>query len=42
MKSGKMIEALIGGALVLAGGVDYEVTTIPGALLIADAFGVKL
>lgn len=36
------LEAIAGGALVLAGGVDLAITTVPGAILIADAFGVEL
>ena len=40
MKIEKMAEAIIGGVLVLSGGVDFLATTIPGAALIVDAFGV--
>lgn len=40
MKTWKIIEALVGGTLILAGGVDFMATTIPGAALVADAFGV--
>lgn len=42
MKKTKWAEVLVGGALILAGGVDFMATTIPGAIILADGFGVKL
>ena len=42
MKSDKILEAALGAGMVMAGGVAFLPTTIPGALLMADAFGVNL
>jgi hypothetical protein len=41
MKGTKVIEAIAGAALIASGGVAFLPTTIPGAVLVADAFGVK-
>jgi hypothetical protein len=34
------LEAAVGGALILSGGVAFMPTTIPGAVLVTDAFGI--
>jgi hypothetical protein len=41
MKADKIAEAAIGAMMIGAGGVAFLPTTIPGAILIADAFNVK-
>lgn len=41
MNIAKMAEAAIGIGLIASGGVAFLPTTIPGAALLADAFGVK-
>jgi len=40
MKIEKILEGLVGGALIASGGVSFMATTIPGAALVMDAFGV--
>jgi len=42
MKLEKGAEALVGIGLIFSGGVAFLPTTLPGAVLLADAFGVKL
>lgn len=41
MKPDKIIEAAVGAVMIATGGVAFLPTTIPGALLVADAFNVK-
>ena len=42
MKTDKIAEAAVGAFMVFSGGVAFLPTTIPGAALLADAFGVKI
>lgn len=42
MKIEKIAEAALGAVMVASGGIAFLPTTAPGALLIADAFGVKV
>lgn len=41
MKIDKIAEAAVGAMMIASGGVAFLPTTIPGALLVADAFNVK-
>jgi hypothetical protein len=36
------LEAVVGAGLIATGGVAFLPTTLPGAVLVADAFGVKI
>ena len=42
MKAEKIAEAALGAMMVFSGGVTFLPTTIPGAALIADSFGIKI
>lgn len=42
MKGTKIVEGVIGVGLIASGGVSFLTTTIPGVILLADAFDVRL
>lgn len=41
MKGVKLLEAAVGVGLIASGGVTFLATTVPGVIILADAFGVK-